>query len=105
MFAVVVLLTKPRMHCVVPEKYIFGLEKMEAELKTWGANKTHDHLIFWNRTLLNDNIVPNAAIHPPDFHVDKCEVFPPPIDSAFFLGRVKRFLVSNFTYIFRLILQ
>lgn len=88
MFAVVVLLTKPHEHCVVPENYIFGLDKMEAELKTWGANKTHNHLIYWNRMLLNENILPNAV---PDFSATKCEVFPPPFDAACFLGRVKRF--------------
>lgn len=90
MFAVVVLLSKPREHCVVPENYIFGLDQMEAELKTWGANKTHNHLIYWNRSLLNDNILSNAV---PDFHAIKCEVFPPPtnVDAVCFLGRVKRF--------------
>lgn len=92
MFAVVVLIAKPRnKHCVVPEKYIFGLDKMEADLKTWGANKTHNHLIFWNKALLNDNIAPDTAAHPPDFQVEKYEIFPPQTDSACFLGRVKRF--------------
>lgn len=101
MFAFVVLLTKPRnKHCAVPEKYIFGLDKMEADLKTWGANKTHDHLIFWNKALLNDNIAPDAAAHPPDFQVDICEIFPPRTDSACFLGRVKRFFSQYFFYIY-----
>lgn len=93
MFAVVVLLTKPRKHCIVPEKYIFGLDEVEDQLKTWGANKVHDHLIYWNRSLLNDNIAPDSISHPPNFNVAKCEEFPPPsqISSACFLGRVKRF--------------
>lgn len=93
MFAVVVLLTKPREHCIVPEKYIFGLDEVEDRLKTWGANKVHDHLIYWNRILLNNDIAPDSSLHPPDFNVDKCEVFPPPpqIDSVCFFGRVKRF--------------
>lgn len=93
MFAVVALKTKPRKHCVIPEKYIFGLDKMEDQLKTWGANKAHDHLIFWSRELINDDISPNSMFHPPNFNVDRCEEFPPPlnIDNACYLGRVKCF--------------
>lgn len=93
MFAVVVLLTKPREHCIVPEKYIFGLDDLEDQLKTWGANKVHNHLIYWNHTLLNNNIAPDSMSHPPYFNLAICEEFPPPpeIDSVCFHGRVKRF--------------
>lgn len=92
MFAVVVLLTKPREHCVIPEKYIFGIEQIEAEMKTWGVNKAHDHLIYWSRSLDND-FNPQALLDEPNFNLMQIETYPPPmeINSACYLGRIKRF--------------
>lgn len=96
MFAVVVLLIKPREHIIVPEGYILGLTDLEDDLKTWGANKTHDHLIFWSNNLLDENIVPDEAIAP-DFTFARCEVFPPPApsDAGCYIGRIKRFFSKN----------
>lgn len=93
MFARVVLLLKPRVQCVVPEKYIRGLDDYEADLKTWGVDKTHDHLIYWKNIIGG---LPDAEINPPDFRVDKSNVFPPTTDSACYMGRVKGFYSKCF---------
>lgn len=92
MLAVVVLLTKPQIHVIVPDKYIYGLDKLEPQLKTWGVNKQHKHVIFWKRSFLDDNETPDS-IDPADFHLVPCDNFPPPteIDTACFFGCVKRF--------------
>lgn len=92
MLAVVVLLTKPQQHVIVPEKYIYGLDELESELKTWGVNNQHKHLIFWKRSFLNDDVAPDS-IDQANFHVEVHDVFPPPpeVDTACFFGRVKRF--------------
>lgn len=91
MYAVVVLF-QAREHCVVPQEYIFGLDEIEAEMKTWGVHKQHKHLIFWSRALLNDTY-PVGIVDPPNFDLDPIDEFPPPdrIDSACYLGRIKRF--------------
>lgn len=94
MFAVVVLRSNPSEHCVVPENYIYGFEDIEAELKTWGANKNHDHLVYWSRELLNDNVTPCVITHPPNFSLPKCTEFPPKVAACCFLARVKRFFRS-----------
>lgn len=96
MFAVVVLLTKPRQHIVVPEDYIHGLKELEDNLKTWGTNKKHDHLIFWSKNLLNDDAVPDETIQP-DFSSVSCDVYPPPgeVNAACYIGRIKRFFSKN----------
>lgn len=93
MLAVVVLQTKSgRVHVIVPEEYIYGLEDVQAQLKTWGINNQHQHAIFWKRDFLDDNIAPNS-IDRPDFSLPLRDDFPPPtdIDAACFNGRVKRF--------------
>lgn len=91
MLAVVVLLTKPQQHVIVPEKYIYGLDKLESQLKTWGVNNQHNHLIFWKRSFLDDDEAPNS-IHPANFKLTPLYDFPPPpeIDTACYIGRVKR---------------
>lgn len=96
MFAVVVLLTKPRAHTIVPENYIYGLKELEDNLKTWGANKKHDHLIFWSQNLLNDDTVPDETIQP-NFSSASYDVFPPPpqVKAACYIGRIKRFFSKN----------
>lgn len=98
MLALVVLLTKPKQHCIVPEKYIHGLDKVEDQLKTWGVNSKHTHLIFWKRSFLDDSVVPDSSERP-NFHLELRNDFPPPaeIDSACFHGRVKRFY-SEYDY-------
>lgn len=92
MLAFVVLLTEPRQHLIVPEKYIHGLDKLEHQLKTWGVNNQHKHIIFWKRSFLDDDVEPDS-IDPPDFHLTPREDFPPPaeINMACFFCRVKRF--------------
>lgn len=94
MFAVVVLRSSPSEHCVVPEKYIHGIDDIEAELKTWGTNKAHDHLVFWSRELLNDDITPSAINHPPNFNLPKHIDYPPRVAACCYLARVKRFFRS-----------
>lgn len=93
MFAVVVFLVEPRAHCIVPEEYIHGLDEIADEIKTWGANKQHDHLIYWTRSLLDDNIMPDPISNPPNHQLELSTAFPPPlgIDSACYNGRIKRF--------------
>lgn len=97
MFAVVVLLTKPREHIIVPESYIFGLEKLEDDLKTWGANKQHDHLIFWSKHLLDDDIITDET-NPPDFSLTISENFPPSSEAnvGCYFGRIKRFFSKHY---------
>lgn len=100
MFAVVVLLTNPRTHCVLPEEYIFGLENVEAEMKTWGINRNHKHLVFWSRTLF-DNAQDYIADQP-NFSLIPLGEFPPrdEIDSACFFARIKRFFSKLIKTIF-----
>lgn len=92
MLAVVVLLTKPRHHVIVPEKYIYGLDKEEAALKTWDMNNQHKHVIFWKRDFLDDNVTPDS-IDQTNFSFPPLQDFPPPegIDSACFECRIKQF--------------
>lgn len=97
--AVVVLLTKPeRQHCIVPENCIFGLDKLQDDLKTWGVNRKCDHLVFWKRSFLDDNVLPDLQENP-NFQLTPCDVFPPPaeIDSACYMARIKRFF-SKYLY-------
>lgn len=91
--AVVVLLIEPeRQHCIVPENYIYGLDELQDQLKTYGVNNKRNHLIFWKRSFLDDNIVPDSQ-EIPNFQLTPRNDFPPPagIDSACYLARVKRF--------------
>lgn len=93
MLAVVVLQTKPeRVQVIVPEKCIYGLDEVQAQLKTWGVNNQHQHVIFWKRDFLDDNIPPNITDQP-DFSLPIRDDFPLPtnIDAACYYGRVKRF--------------
>lgn len=92
MLAIVVLLAKPRQHVIVPEKYIHGLYKVEHQLKTWGVNHQHKHVIFWKRSFLDDAAAPDS-IDMPDFHLTPLEDFPPPlgVDIACYFARIKRF--------------
>lgn len=92
MFAVVVLRTEPKQHCVVPEKYIYGLDELQDKLKTWGINNKCDHLIFWKRTFLDDSVAPTSDENP-NFQLMPRADFPPSpeINSACYLARVKRF--------------
>lgn len=91
MFALVVLRAKPLTYCIVPEEYIYGLDEIEDQLKTWGVSKS-DHLVFWTRSLIDDVTAPNTVIVP-NFNLDPCQEYPPPpeIHSTCYLGRVKRF--------------
>ncbi|XP_031635606.1 uncharacterized protein LOC116348676 [Contarinia nasturtii] len=91
MYALVVLLTEPRTYCIIPEEYIYGLREIEDQLKTWGVSK-FDHLIFWTRSLLDDNTAPEILIDP-NFQLEQRRDFPPPteIESACYIGRIKRF--------------
>lgn len=90
--AVVVVQTKPKYHVIVPESYIFGLDDLQAQLKTWGVNNKCDHLIYWQRSFLDDSVVPKSDGNP-NFNLVPRSDFPPPpeIDSACYLVRVKRF--------------
>lgn len=91
MFAVVVLDTLPRINLIVPEQFIYGLREFEDQLKTWGVSKKC-HLVFWTRSLMDDNTASNTNIVP-NFDLDRREDYPPPpeIESACYLARVKRF--------------
>lgn len=64
--------------------------------KTWGASKKN-HLIFSERSFIDDNTASNAAIVP-NFQLDKLQDYPPPpeIESACYLARVKRFFSKCF---------
>lgn len=99
MLAVVVLTTKTRHHVIVPEKYIYGLDKEEAALKTWGVNNQHKHIIYWKRDFLDDSVMPNSNDQP-NFSLSLSQVFPPPagIDSACFECRVKQFFCECYSY-------
>lgn len=92
MIAVVVVQTNPKYHIIVPESYIFGLNNVQAELKTWGVNNKRDHLVYWKRSFLDDNVVPQSEENP-NFYLAPRTDFPPPpeIDSACYKVRVKRF--------------
>lgn len=97
MFAVVVFLVEPRAHCIVPEEYIHGLDEIADEIKTWGANKQHDHLIYWTRSLLDDIAVPCPIIEPPNHQLELSTVYPPVgIDETCYVGRIKRFFSEFF---------
>lgn len=56
----IVVLKKRKQHVIIPEKYIYGLNQLQGELKTWGVNNKVDHLIFWKRSFLDDNVFPDA---------------------------------------------
>lgn len=73
-------------------KYIYGLDGLEPELKTWGVNNQHKHVIVWKRSFLDDNLEPNS-IDPPNFNLLPRDAFPPPPedDVACFYARIKRF--------------
>lgn len=88
----VVVLKEPREHVIVPEKYIYGLDKLQGELKTWGVNSKVNHLIFWKRSFLDDNVIPDSS-EDANFNLTPRDDFPPPpeIDSACYIARVKRF--------------
>lgn len=91
--AVVVLLTEPeRHHVIIPENYIYGLDKLQDQLKTWGVNSKRNHLVFWKRSFLDDTVIPDSQ-ESPNFEMTPQNDFPPPegIDSACYLARVKRF--------------
>lgn len=90
--AVVVLLTEPKYHVIIPENYIHGLDELQHQLKTWGVNKKHDHLIFWKRSFLDHNVAPDS-IEKANFSLEPRNDYPPPtnIFSACYKARVKRF--------------
>lgn len=97
---VVVLLTEPKQHCIVPENYIFGLVDLQDKLKTWGVNRESKHLIFWKRSFLDDSVVPDSQENP-NFFLAPSVMFPPPpeIDSACYMARVKRFFSKYYYFI------
>lgn len=91
--AVVVLLTEPeRHHCIVPENCILGLDDLQDQLKTWGVNRKCNHLVYWQRSFLDDNVIPDSQ-DTPNFGLTTRNDFPPPadVDSACYMARVKRF--------------
>lgn len=92
MLAVVVLRTEPKEHCIVPENYIFGLNDLQDKLKTWGVNNKCDHLVYWKRSFLDDNVIPSSE-ETPNFGLVPCLDYPPPaeVNSACYLARIKRF--------------
>lgn len=93
-FVVVVLLAEPEnIHCVVPEEYIYGLDKIQADLKNWGVDKRHNNIIFWSKANLGEDTVPNAELYPPNFDLVVENEYPPleGINSACYYGRIKRF--------------
>lgn len=75
-----VLQIQPRAHCVIPEQNIFSIEKIEADIKTWGVNKQHKHLVFWS----------NDSLDAPNFELPLSTEFPPN-NSACYHARIKRF--------------
>lgn len=102
--AVVVLLTEhERQHCIVPENYVHGLDKLQDQLKTWGVNRKCNHLVFWKRSFLDDNMIPDSQ-ETPNFRLTPRNDFPPPagIDSACYMARVKRFF-SKYYYSIRIL--
>lgn len=92
MLAVVVLYSTPREYCIVPEEYIYGLKKLEDQLKTWGVMPTIPHLVYWKRSLLDETIVP-VSQNDANFNLAVRTDFPPPpeIDDACYKAQVKRF--------------
>lgn len=92
MLAVVVLCTQPREYCIVPEEYIYGLKDLEDQLKTWGVMPTHPHLIYWDRSLLDETTAP-VSQNDANFNLPVRTNFPPPpeIDAACYKAQVKRF--------------
>lgn len=94
----VVVLKEPKKHVIVPEKYIYGLDQLQGELKTWGVNSKVDHCVFWQRSFLNDDIIPDSN-EEPNFQLVPRADFPPPaeVESACYIARVKRFF-SEYTH-------
>lgn len=93
-FVVVVLLVDPEhIHCVVPEEYIYSLDKIQADFKNWGVDKRHNNIIFWSTILDEVDIAPNATLYPPNWDLDIKTEYPPPegVNSACYYGRIKRF--------------
>lgn len=88
MFAVVVLLTRPRNHCIVPEQYIMGIDQIMADIKTWGVNRQHNYTIYWSRAWSD-----NREISPPNFTLAISNEYPPQqeINEMCYAGRIKRF--------------
>lgn len=91
MYVLVVLQTQPHEYCIKPEQYIYDFHEMEEQIKTWGVSK-RDHLVFWSRSLLQDNFGLDDLIVA-DFHSDLLHEYPPPngINSGVYHARVKRF--------------
>lgn len=92
MLVVVVLNTKPRKYCIVPEEYVYGLKGLEDQLLTWGVDPKFNHLVYWKRTFLDDTIVP-VSQNDANFHLAPRTDYPPPpgIDAACYKAQIKKF--------------
>lgn len=97
MFVVVVILVQPRVHCILPEKYIYGIKEIEADIKTWGIQKQHKYLVFWSRDLLDDEMVSNGIFGTPDFDLIPSAEFPPAnMNPACYYAKIKQFFRKYF---------
>lgn len=97
MLVVVVLNTKPREYCIVPEAYIHGLKELEDDLKTWGVDPKSNHLVYWKRSFLDHTIVP-VSQNDANFNLVPRNDFPPPpeVDAACYKAQIKRFFSKYF---------
>lgn len=96
---VVVFIKSARKYVVVPESWIYDIDR--ELLKNKGVNRNRDVLVFWSLIGLVDG-KPNEA-YEPNFHVEKATEFPLPNDvkEACFISRLIRYFGKKKSYLLR----
>lgn len=87
MSLVVVYLKVPKVHVIILDSWIYGLN--ESKLRNYGLNSNQDHRFFFSTDAIGADEMPDDT-YIPNFDLPLSEEFPPLGDSCY-IGRVKRF--------------
>lgn len=73
---------------IIPEEWVFDVN--QELLKNKGVNSNRNVLIYWSKSAIGNDGIPNA-MHVPNFSATKSVVFPPTTDEACYLARTTHY--------------
>lgn len=77
-----------KMNIVIPEEWVFDVNQQL--LKNNGVNSNRDVLIYWSKSAIGIDGIPDA-MHVPNFSATKSVVFPPTTEEACYLARTTHY--------------
>lgn len=85
---VTVFITSVKKNIIIPEEWVFDVN--QELLKNKGVNSSRDVLIYWSKSAIGIDGIPDA-MHVPNFLATKSVVFPPTTEEACYLARVTHY--------------